>query len=308
MWATTESEQTLRLESRPWEVEGTILHVGAGRASLLEEYLGTDAHRIILVEPEPETCNYLQKRLQDKQPRVQVVRRALAESDGRSQLEVYSSPGLTSLSGFAHASPRFPGLHPTVVHDIVTWSWKTLFEKVSLSSGRAHCLIVEAPGQEINALNSIARNGLQERLSHVVISVPARGAARDMSVSSSALIQAIHESGYRLSEAADDGDRTVYAAVPSEYWSDLQKTKALLEELHSRQVETEAGSRKMERLQPELEAQAATAENLRQELDDLSRRFRDLQNHANAVADENSSLRAENRRLRLLSSKEKETA
>ncbi len=42
----------MNLEAEPWNVDGTILHVGPGQCRELDRYLATEARHIVLVEPD----------------------------------------------------------------------------------------------------------------------------------------------------------------------------------------------------------------------------------------------------------------
>lgn len=255
----------MNLEAEPWNVDGTILHVGAGQCRELDRYLAAEARHIVLVEPNRDKQRVLRART-DADSRVHVSSMALAAEDAREvALNIYNVESFNSVEGSLRSTSGYPGLHVLEQRTVPAWSPQTLFRKVSKPAGLRSCLIVEAPGQVRRLVEALGTEELQDIFVNLLVRVSRSGSFGE---TPRQVIAAMASSGYRVTEVSDGGADLLLSAEVDEHWA----------ELRAQHTESEASQRRSEE-----------AEELRAALEERDKRLTDLTR-------QNEELRAENRR------------
>ncbi len=242
------------------EVNGTILHLGAGECRELETYLATEAEQIVLVEPAPEAAQALRQKTVDE-PRVKVVEAAFSSLVGSATLYYYNLPGLATLHPLTPLPAKWPGLRETAQVSVKAYSLAQLMEQVSLTEGKKHWLIIETPGEERHVLRAIREYEVPQwfaRLSlYLGILTPQVDQVRP------ALLKALEEANYRLEDVITQSDQLIChakAGALEAQQEELHRLKPvqLLKENQRLQNENQALSERM--------AQAEAQLNLMKEL------------------------------------------
>lgn len=125
----------------------TILHIGAGQATELSDWLKTGAERIVLVEPNPELAENLRQKTSGE-PRVTVVEAAVACNSANNHLYVYNLPEASSLHLPTGLKALFPGLKTIATHRVATLSPEQLIEDYGPQTGQPTMLVLQCPGEE----------------------------------------------------------------------------------------------------------------------------------------------------------------
>ncbi|RLJ20548.1 hypothetical protein DJ030_06415, partial [bacterium endosymbiont of Escarpia laminata] len=133
----------------------TIVHLGAGRCSELDDYLAAKPDHLLLVEADPQLAKALQARTTDY-PQVEVINRAVAALPGPATFLRYNLPDVGSLR---RPGPElmelFPGLKTVQELQIETFDPVTLIQPLQLQVEQRNRLIIDLPGEELPVLKAL---------------------------------------------------------------------------------------------------------------------------------------------------------
>jgi FkbM family methyltransferase len=132
----------------------TILHIGAGQATELTQWLNSGAEKIILVEPHPELAEQLRKTTRDMS-QVSVVEAAVTTNPANNQLHEYSLPEAGSLRRATGIKALFPGIKVNTTHTVATLSPEQLLANHGPQKGNVALLVIQAPGEEHSILQAL---------------------------------------------------------------------------------------------------------------------------------------------------------
>ena len=132
----------------------TILHIGAGKATELKEWLETGAQSIILVEPNPVLCEQLRNTAL-LHPAVTVVEAAVTNDPSGNLLHEYNLLEVSSLRPATSLKTRYPGLKATNQYKVATLTPVQLVEQYGPEPGQSAILAVQALGQEQSILQAL---------------------------------------------------------------------------------------------------------------------------------------------------------
>ncbi len=158
---------------------GTIVHVGAGRGAVLEQYGRLAPSTVVLVEGDPETAHALQRAARPF-PWARVVARAAAATDGELTWNRYNLPSLNGPVVVDALTRSYPRLNREAATSVPGVALSGLLRS-ALEGGdpdRNAVLVLDVPGQEAALLDSIGAD--LHRLSGVVVrrcATPLPGAA-----------------------------------------------------------------------------------------------------------------------------------
>lgn len=204
-------------------VNGTILHLGAGECRELESYLETAAEWIVLVEPDPQFAQTLRLR-SHAEPRVKVIEAAVSDQEGEGELHHYSVTGLATLHPLKVLPKQWPGLRKVVSTGVKTIDMAQLLEQVVLASDKQHWLLIETPGEERQVLQAIRRHEAPQPFDYITLILsnltPEVEQARPM------LLEMFEEAGYRLEHMTTKTDQMAYHAKADIQWKEYQELKA----------------------------------------------------------------------------------
>ncbi|MGR4068052.1 hypothetical protein [Billgrantia sp. C5P2] len=242
------------------EVNGTILHLGAGECRELETYLATEAEQIVLVEPAPEAAQALRQRTADE-PRVKVIEAAVSSLAGGATLYYYNLPGLATLHPLKPLPTKWPGLREISQVNVKAYSLDQLMEQVTMAEGRKHWLVIETPGEESHVLRAIRDYEVPLWISHLSLYIGILTPQVDQT--RPALLKTLEEASYRLVDVVTQADQFIFhakAGALKVHQEELHRLKPvqLLKENQRLQNENQALSEKM--------AQAEAQLNLMEEL------------------------------------------
>lgn len=174
----------------------TILHIGAGHAEELPEYLRSDAKRIILVEPHPKLAEKLRQQAEGE-PRVEVLEFAVSDEQG-ALLHEFNIPEASSLYRPTGLYGLFPGLREVSEHQVPTKSPEKLFGQV-LPEGARNGVVIQAPGAEQAIIESLVDGDALERVSHLAFTSSLEP-YYDSNSSAEAVLNTLKEQGFEVAE------------------------------------------------------------------------------------------------------------
>ncbi len=135
----------------------TILHIGAGQATELSDWLKTGAERIVLVEPNPILAEQLRERAAGDQ-RVIIVEAAVTTDPVNNKLLYeYNLPEASSLHEATRLRVLFPGLRTIATHTVRTLSPEQLLERYGARSGEPSLLALDTPGEQHSILQQLIK-------------------------------------------------------------------------------------------------------------------------------------------------------
>jgi len=144
----------------------TILHIGAGQATELSDWLKTGAERIVLVEPNPELAENLRQKTSGE-PRVTVVEAAIACNSANNHLYVYNLPEASSLHLPTGLKALFPGLKTIATHRVTTLSPEQLLADQSPEAGQPAMLVLQCPGEEHAIVQALINSDQLKQFSQI---------------------------------------------------------------------------------------------------------------------------------------------
>lgn len=236
-----------------WQnIDGTILHLGAGECGELESYLETSAEQIVLVEPDPDAARVLRQRA-SAEPRVKVIEAAVAGFGDSGCLHRYNLTSLATLHPLKHLPTQWPGLKEVDQVNVKVLDLAQVMAQVGFSESKRHWLVVETPGEEGKVLRGIGECEEPQRFGYISLHLGCL--TPQLEQVRPALLQTLEEVGYRLEHVESLPDQHVYHAkadilkVPKE---EPQLLNQLIDENQRLQNENEALSEKLVQAEAQL--------------------------------------------------------
>lgn len=274
------------LETDPFNVDGTILHIGAGQCSELAEYLATSASHIVLVEPNLGDARILKQQARGDK-RVKVITAAVSGEDGKATLYLCNDERFNGLHPPKMFNRQLPGLRAVETLNVTTFSIASLVDKLALKKKKSNCLIIEAKGEETTILRDLKELIGHPVFKYIVMYASAYGQSDQAGETSSSLLTNLAEIGYRVEEVAlHEQGYLVHSATIDSSWEankELQERLAMTEDsLKNKAAELEHIADKLTESQDRLESlekQGASQKEL------VSKIKKELTNEAKQVED-----------------------
>ncbi|ROQ20037.1 FkbM family methyltransferase [Marinimicrobium koreense] len=213
----------------------TILHMGAGNANELPEYLNSNAKRILLVEPNPKLAESLRRRTADD-ARVEVLEVAVSDDPQRNLLTEYNIPEAASLYKPDGLYKLFPGLRSIVQHSVEVRHPAALVAD-TLPADEPNLLVIQAPGAEQAIIEALAAESLLERISQLAVTSSDEPHYTSGSAAP-AVLNALKGSGFEVAE--EDRSNLDWPQWHLTFDARAHKIKALEAALNEKQAQTEA--------------------------------------------------------------------
>lgn len=150
-----------RISENPDSRLDAVLHLGAGRAHELADYLRLNSSRVVLVEPNPRLATELRMAARDAAA-VEVVEAAVAATSGEAPLQVLNKSEESSLRRPTHLLRRFPNLRVVRTDVVQTTTLSQLVERLALDADGNNLLVLELQGEELSVLSSTPEKVLQK--------------------------------------------------------------------------------------------------------------------------------------------------
>ena len=148
----------------------TIIHIGAGQAKELSQWLNTGAKHVILVEPNPRLAEKLRQKTAGMD-QVVVLETAVTTTAANNQLHEYNLPEASSLHSATGLKTLFPGLKTNAIHTVATLSPKKLLIDYAPKPDQLAMLVLQAPGEEHAILKALVNTGQLEQFSELRLAV-----------------------------------------------------------------------------------------------------------------------------------------
>ncbi|RJN32966.1 hypothetical protein [Nesterenkonia natronophila] len=130
-------------ESAPWDVDGTILHVGSVDERLLSGYLSSTATQIYVVDADPLALQSVEDKAQ-RDKRLETSHRVISSDHEWTTFYIYSQTAHNGLQPPQEVQKRYPGVQLVKEVDVETCSVESLLEQVAMSEAETHCLVVNS--------------------------------------------------------------------------------------------------------------------------------------------------------------------
>ena len=132
----------------------TLVHLGAGQCSELDEYLALQPRQLFLVEADPRLAKELQSRTEDLK-QAQVICVAVAGQPGPATFHRYNLPEVNSLHRASSLLELFPGLKILDQMQVESVSPVMLLQSWQLQAERKNRLVIDLPGEELPVLKTL---------------------------------------------------------------------------------------------------------------------------------------------------------
>src|SRR5690554_1213798 len=247
----------------------TIIHIGAGQASELPQWLEAGAKQIVLVEPNPGLAEQLRQRTA-QHPQVTVLEAAITTNPANNQLHEYNLPEASSLHAPTGLKTLFPGLKAIATHTVATLDPEQLLADHGPESGQPAMLVLQTPGEEHAIIQALISCGQLNRFGDLHLAANPEPYYQG-SASAEQTLQALVEHGYDITQnnQQDPDWPTWYLA------RDLQKDiiEALKKELEEKKQTLET----LAKQKADAEQQAGQeVNNLNQQLTQKEKQLSDL--------------------------------
>ena len=150
------------------EINGIILHIGAGQGAQLDSWLATRAKQIYLVEPNSQLAENLTRRA-GSEPRLTVLAAAVAENSGTVPLNIFNFAELSSIREPGDILKLFPGLRVSARPMVAAVTMNDLLAQLPPPSADDDLLVIEAPGAEGIVLKGLADLDGLRRFSRIIL-------------------------------------------------------------------------------------------------------------------------------------------
>ncbi|MEZ2721688.1 hypothetical protein ACBP46_09670 [Paenalcaligenes hominis] len=211
----------------------TLIHIGAGQATELENWVNQGFESIVLIEPHPVLANQLRLRSR-KFPQVKVVESAITERAELSELYDYTISGLASLRQPTGLKQIFPGLQLAQRYTVVTCRLAQIVNHYGPSPEQKAHLIIAAAGEEADLVDALLQSDQLERF----LSISLKASIEPLyegAEPASQLVKRLEDAGYELkSTKAIDSDWCEWLLQRDPLKDELQRLQQQFE-----QIETE---------------------------------------------------------------------
>ena len=135
---------------------GTVIHVGAGRGAVLEQYARLQPSRVVLVEGDPDSAQRLERAARPF-PWAHVVAQAVAAVDGPLTWHRYNLPALNGPMAVDALARDFPRLQREASVSVPGVALDRLLcaELQAVDGKRPTLLVLDVPGQEVELVESL---------------------------------------------------------------------------------------------------------------------------------------------------------
>ncbi len=227
---------------------GTIVHIGASDARVLQGYAELDARHVILIEGDPEIGTELQRRA-TTQARVTVRVQVVAPQEGAITWNRYNLPSLNGPVDVHGLADYYPRLRRLDISTQPAVSLRSMLADIPLAGGSecANALILDVPGQEDALLASLPGDEIT-RFDVVLI----RGCAVPLRATDGGAQGAVARLSHQSYSPAGS-DRDTEPLWPVDVLK-LDRLSLLRSQIDARQQQIEALSRELESLRGEVTA------------------------------------------------------
>lgn len=132
----------------------TLIHLGAGRCSELDDYLALQPRYLLLVEADPLLAEDLNARTEGL-TQVQVMRAAVAGQPGSATFYRYNLPDANGLHPASGLLELFPGLKTVEQLQVEAVGPEVLMQPIGLQSEQKNRLVIDLPGEELPVLQAL---------------------------------------------------------------------------------------------------------------------------------------------------------
>jgi FkbM family methyltransferase len=146
----------------------TIVHLGAGRCSELDDYLAQQPRQLLLVEADPQMAEDLQNRTKNRGS-VKVTCAAIAGQPGPATFNRYNLPEVSSLRCAKGLIELFPGLKTVEQFKVDAISPDFLLNPLKLNSEQENMLVVDLPGEELPVLQALQQSQKLHLFNHLIL-------------------------------------------------------------------------------------------------------------------------------------------
>jgi hypothetical protein len=150
---------------------GTVLMLGPGGEALLGSLPLAATTRVIRAEPDPRRARALQRQ-HASDASVTILPVAIAETAGPAKLRRFNLSHATSFRAPTGLKTLFPGLCETGQVQVETQTVAAVVQEVDLDREADNVLILGLAGEELSAIGQLAKLGLLQRFTHVIVPLP----------------------------------------------------------------------------------------------------------------------------------------
>ena len=182
----------------------TLVHLGAGRCSEIDDYMALHPRTLLLVEADPQLAMELQSRTEDLK-QAQVICVAVAGQPGPATFNRYNLPDVNSLHPASNLLNLFPGLKTVGRLQVEAVTPTKLLQPLHLKSYKENWLVIDLPGEELPVLRCLQQSQQLYLFSQVKIHCGCEPLYVE-SGPASRLVESLLEEGYDLLAVDDNQD------------------------------------------------------------------------------------------------------
>ena len=182
----------------------TIIHMGAGWCTELNDYLNIKPRQLVLVEADLQLVEDLQSRIEDLE-HAQVICSAVVGHPGPAILYRYNLPELNSLHQAIGLMALFPGLKLLEQQQVLGISPVALLEPLQLQAEKENQLVIDLPGEELPVLQALQQSEQLYLFNEVVLHC-GREPLYEGSVPASRILEWLRDAGFDLIAKDDSRD------------------------------------------------------------------------------------------------------
>ena len=191
-----------------------IIHIGAGRGKDLKDHISSGAQRIVLVDADEAAIGPLQRLsagLAGANCEIKVVEAAAAGVDRHAELRIYNLERVSGICAADAAEGAYPGLKLLRTQEVSARAAADVIGDQNLDPEKENLLVIEAPGEELPILESLASNDMLAAFSRIKVSA-SREAPYKGGATASEIASFLEEANY-LVTADDRGDWQFLSAL-----------------------------------------------------------------------------------------------
>lgn len=214
----------------------TLIYIGAGQATELENWVSQGFESIVLIEPHPVLANQL-RLCSRKFPQVKVLESAITERAELSELYDYTISGLASLRQPTGLKQIFPGLQLAQRYTVATCSLAQIVNHYGPSPAQKAHLIIAAAGEEADLVDALLQSDQLERF----LSISLKASIEPLyegAEPASQLVKRLEDAGYELqSTKAIDSDWCEWLLQRDPLKDELQRLQQQFEHIETELTE-----------------------------------------------------------------------
>jgi hypothetical protein len=254
---------------------GVTLVVGAGNGAELVALRGLGAHRLVLVEPHPQSANELSARIRVAEGEEVWPLAIVPESAPQGLLYVLSNLRYSSLRKPERLLELGPNLRESEPIEVSVCSLAEAIERLSLSADADNLLVLDAPGLSAELIEQTEASLIQ-RFAWIIVHASSLAARYQGEPSHERATELLSARGF---VSLDEDPDALYPEVVTLYRRDDQRLQALQEERLVDRLNAELAeardfaswrAQQAQRLQSEIEDLRATQRELTGQLQEVS--------------------------------------